>query len=114
MALSTTEAEYIATTEAIKEGVWLRGILGDFGIEQKVVRVLCDSNSAICLAKHQVFHERSKHIDVRLHFIRDQIDKGEVEVLRVSTDENAADALTKALPHSKLKRCLELVNVLPQ
>ena len=114
VALSTIEAEYIAMTEAIKEGVWLRGIFGDFGIEQKVVRVLCDNNSAICLTKHQVFHEKSKHIDVRLHFIRDQIDKGEVEVLRVSTNENAADALTKALPYSKLKHCLELVNVLPR
>lgn len=113
VALSTTEAEYIALTEAIKEGVWLNGILNDFGIEQKATRVLCDNNSAICLAKYQIFHERSKHIDVRLHYIRDQIEKNEVEVLKVGTEDNAADPLTKAVPHLKLKHCLELVSVLP-
>ncbi|KAL1540901.1 hypothetical protein AAHA92_25185 [Salvia divinorum] len=114
VALSTIEAEYIALTEALKEGVWLRGILNDFGVKQMVVRVLCDNTGAICLAKHQVFHERGKHIDVRLYFIRDQIEKGDVEVLKVGTEDNAADALTKALPVSKLKHCLRLVNVIAQ
>ena len=114
VALSATEAEYIALTEAIKEGKWLKGILGDFGIKQDKVRVMCDSSSAISLARHQYFHERSKHIDVRLHFIRDEIASGEVEVLKVGTEDNAADALTKTLSVSKLKHCLELVSVLPQ
>lgn len=111
VALSTTEAEYIALAEAVKESMWLRGILTDFGLEQKCVTVLCDSNSAICLAKHQMYHERSKHIDVRLHFVRDEIEKGVVKVSKVSTEENAADMLTKALPASKFKHCLKLVNM---
>lgn len=114
VALSTTEAEYIALTEVVKEGKWLKGVLGDFGVEQDKVRVMCDSSSAICLSKHQLFHERSKHIDVRLHFIRDEIASGEVEVVKVGTEDNAADALTKALPVSKLKHCLELVGVASQ
>ena len=111
VALSTTEAEYIALTEAVKEGKWLMGVINDYGVEQKVVKVLCDSNSAIMLAKNQVFHERSKHIDIRLHFIRDEIANGDVEVEKVGTEDNAADALTKTLPVSKLKHCLKLVSV---
>ena len=61
--------------------------------------------------KHQMYHKRSKHIDVRLHFVRDEIDKGVVKVSRVSTEENAADMLTKALPAAKFKHCLKLVNM---
>ena len=66
-ALSTTEAEFMALTTAVKESYWLRGILKDFGVVQESVAVGCDNNSALCLSKHQVYHERSKHIDVRLH-----------------------------------------------
>ena len=111
VALSTTEAEYIAMTEAVKESFWLKGILSDFGVNQDVVTIMCDSNSAICLSKHQTFHERSKHVDVKLHFIRDEVNKGKVKIEKVSTEENAADMLTKTIPSSKLKHCLELVKM---
>ena len=111
VALSTTEAEYIALTEAIKEAVWLKGITGDFGFAQKSVTVLCDSMSAIYLAKHQVFHERSKHIDIRLHFIRDIIEQREIKVEKIGTEDNATDSLTKALPVAKFRHCLKLVGV---
>lgn len=87
VALSTTEVEYIALTEAVKVSFWLKGILSDFGIEQQDVEVNCDSSSAICLTKHQTFHERSKHVDVRLHFIRDEVSKGSVKVAKISIDE---------------------------
>ena len=86
-------------------------MLGDFGVKQESVTVRCDSNSAICLAKHQTFHEHSKHIDVRLHFIRDEVDKGWVKIEKVSTDHNAADMLTKALPKSKFRYFLDLVGI---
>ena len=105
------EAEYIALTEAVKESFWLRGMIGDFGLKQESVAINCDNSSAICLAKHQTFHERSKHIDVRLHFIRDEIDKGSVRVEKVGTEHNAANMLTKALPRSKFRHCLDLVRV---
>lgn len=112
VALSTTEAEYMAMAEAVKESVWLRGILGEFGIKQDSVKILCDNQSALHLAKHQVFHERSKHIDIRLHFIRDLVEKGVVELVKVHTDDNASDMLTKTLSTSKFKHCCDLVNVL--
>ncbi|XP_042006046.1 secreted RxLR effector protein 161-like [Salvia splendens] len=95
VSLSTTEAEYISLIEAVKESLWLKGICFDFGVAQDAVTVLCDSNSAICLSKHQTFHERSKHVDVKLHFIRDEVDKGSVKIEKVATEENASDMLTK-------------------
>ena len=112
VALSTTEAEYMALTEAVKESFWLKGILNDFGVRQKAITIHCDSSSAISLTKHQIFHERSKHIDIRLHFIKDEISKGEVKVHKIGTDDNPADMLTKVLPVSKYLHCLDLVNVL--
>ncbi|KAL1545763.1 secreted RxLR effector protein 161-like protein [Salvia divinorum] len=112
VALSTTEAEYMALTEAVKESIWLKGMLGDFGIQQESVEISCDNNSAIYLTKHQTFHERSKHIDICMHFIRDEVAKGRVRIKKVSTEYNAANMLTKPLPVSKFHHCMELVNIL--
>ncbi|GJX50460.1 retrovirus-related pol polyprotein from transposon TNT 1-94 [Tanacetum coccineum] len=66
---STTEAEYMAMTEAVKEAIWLQGLFGELGISQKFVMMHSDSQSAIHLAKNQVYHARTKHIDVRYHVI---------------------------------------------
>ncbi|KAG7564482.1 hypothetical protein ISN44_As10g012460 [Arabidopsis suecica] len=81
VTLSTTEAEYMALTEAAKEGIWLKGLVSDLGLHHDQATVYCDSLSAICLAKDQVHHERTKHIDVRYHFLRNekriQVKKGE-------------------------------------
>jgi len=66
VALSTTEAEFVALTEAIKEGVWLIGILREFGVQQDSIEVYCDNQSVVHLSKHQGYHERTKHIDLRL------------------------------------------------
>ena len=65
IALSTTEAKYMAISEVVKEAIWLQGLLGELGFEQKYEKVHCDSQSAIQLAKNQVYHVRTKHIDVR-------------------------------------------------
>lgn len=70
VGLSTTEVEYMAVTEAVKEAIWLHGLLDELGIGQKSIKVHCDSQSAIHLAKNQVYHARTKHIDVRYHFVR--------------------------------------------
>ncbi|KAL1536502.1 hypothetical protein AAHA92_29144 [Salvia divinorum] len=109
VALSTTEAEYMAITAAVKESFWLRGIVGEFGVEQKLVPIGCDNNGAISLAKHQVFHERSKHIDVRYHFVREEIEKGNIVVFKVDTADNPADMLTKPLQKEKFDLCMELL-----
>ena len=111
VALSTTEAEFMALTAAVKESAWLKGILNDFGVQQDTVAIGCDNSSALCLAKHQVYHERSKHIDVRMHFIREKIEEGEVKVFKVHTSENPADMLTKPLQKGKLEVCMNLINL---
>ena len=71
VALSTTKAEYMTVTEAVKKIIWLRGLVEDLGLHQGVITVFCDSQSAIHLMKHQMYHERTKHIDARYHFIRE-------------------------------------------
>jgi hypothetical protein len=73
VALSTTEAEYMVVSESTKEAIWLRGLNSELcGISSRVT-IHCDSQSAICLTKDQMFHERTKHTDIRYHFIRDVI-----------------------------------------
>ena len=108
VALSTTEAEYMALTEAAKEGIWLKGLVSDLGYPQEKAIIFCDSLSAICLAKDQVHHERTKHIDVRYHFLRSE---DRVKVLKVDTKDNPADIMTKPVPKSKFMHCLDLLNV---
>jgi transposase InsO family protein len=108
VTLSTTEAEYMALTEAAKEGIWLKGLVSDLGLHHDKVTVFCDSLSAICLTKDQVHHERTKHIDVRYHFLRNE---KRVKVMKVGTADNPADMFTKTVPHSKFQHCLNLLNV---
>jgi len=69
VALSMTEVEYMALTEALKEAIWLQGLMDDLEIEQDFLLVHCDSVSAIYLAKNQVYHTRTKHIDFKYHFV---------------------------------------------
>ena len=71
VALLIIEAEYIALIEAVKEALWLRRLVSELEFKQEVVKVSCDSSSAIQLSKNPKYHERTKHIDVRMHFIRD-------------------------------------------
>ena len=111
VALSTTEAEYMAVTEAVKEAIWLRGLLEELGISQRSVTIHCDSMSAIYLAKNQVFHARTKHIDVRYHFVRDVLEDGDVEIVKVHTKDNPADMLTKVVPSNKFDHCRNLLNI---
>ncbi|KAH9781363.1 Integrase catalytic domain-containing protein [Citrus sinensis] len=111
VALSTTEAEYIALTEAVKEAKWLSGLVSEFGLKQESVCIGCDSSSAIQLSKNPKYHERTKHIDVRLHFVRDEIANGIVNVIKVSTQTNPADILTKVVPAIKFRNSLNLVGV---
>ena len=82
VVLSTTEAEYIVASDASKEAIWLKGLLDEIGRTQEKVNVLCDSQSAIHLATNPAHHSRTKHIDVRYHFLRHVIDGGKVALKR--------------------------------
>ena len=112
VALSTTEAEYIALTEAIKEALWLKGIVSELGFNLETVNVFCDSQSAIHLSKNTMYHERTKHIDVRLHFIRDIISNNEIIVNKIGTVDNPADIFTKSVSVAKFKATCEKLGIL--
>lgn len=111
-ALSTTEAEYIAATEGVKEATWLRGLVIELGITQNTTVVFSDSQSAIHLTKNDAYHSKTKNISIKYHYIRDTIAAGEITVKKVHTSENPADMLTKSLPVAKFEHCLNLVGVL--
>ena len=111
VALSTTEAEFMATTEAFKEGIWLKGILNEIQMKAGKVNVYSDSQSSIHLCRNPVYHERSKHIDIRLFWIRDKIEEGELGLEKIASEENPADAGTKVLTVSKFQHCLNLLNI---
>ena len=111
VALSTTEAEYISATEAAKEAIWLSRLAKDFGLPSKTPLLGCDSQSALCLAKNPMFHARTKHIDVRYHFIRQSLEDGLITLVKIPTKDNPADALTKSLARSSHEHCLRLIGV---
>ena len=98
IALSSAEAEYMAAGAAVQEILWLRTLLSELGWRQEAATVLlCDNQAAIALASDDVHHARTKHIDVRHHFIREHAAAGAVKLEWVSTKEQQADILTKPL-----------------
>eukprot|EP00253_Pinus_taeda_P007651 PITA_07651 len=101
VALSSAEAEYMAASLASCEAIWLRKMFGLFGQPLRPSVIYCDNQSCIKLTENPVFHDRSKHIRIRYHFIRDYVQKGAVKLEYISTDEQVADILTKALPRGK-------------
>ena len=104
IALSTTEAEYVAITHAAKEALWLRTFISQvFGDIDGPMTLHSDNQSAIALTKDHQYHARTKHIDIRFHFIRWIIADGKVKLLYCPTEDMIADALTKALPNAKVK-----------
>ena len=111
-SLSTMKAEYMAATEAAKEAIWLQGLVEDLGLAQEQIDVYFDSQSAIHLAKNQVYHARTKHIDVRYHFIREIMEDGEIQLQKIGTKHNPADMLTKVVSGIKFKHCLDLINII--
>lgn len=105
VSLSTTEAEFIAATEAMKEMLWMRRFTIELGLKQKRYVVFCDNQSAIHLAKNSSFHSRTKHIDTRYHWIREALDSGLLELEKIHTDDNGSDMMTKVLSRGKFEFC---------
>ena len=102
----------MAITEGIKEVIWLKGLLENLGLVQEHVNVYCDSQSAIHLAKNQLYHAHMKHISVRFHFLREIIDEGKILLQKIKTAENPANMLTKVVTAIKFEHCLNLINIL--
>ncbi|KAL0349996.1 UNVERIFIED_CONTAM: Retrovirus-related Pol polyprotein from transposon TNT 1-94 [Sesamum radiatum] len=109
VALSTTEAEHMVVAEAAKEALWLNGLPKEFGVVQGGVQLHYDSQTAIYLAKNEVYHARTKHIYVRYHKIRELIASGEIILQKVHTSDNEVNMLTKPLTVDKFNHCLDLL-----
>ena len=111
VAFSTTEAEYVAITEASKEMIWLQNLLKELGREQSCSVLFCDSQSAIHLAKNPMFHARTKHIQLRYHFIRVLLEDGSLSSEKIQGSKNPADMLTKMITAEKLGLCMASINL---
>lgn len=107
VALSSTEAEYMALSSSIQEAIWLRMFGRDLDpdLKRRPIEIQCDNQSALTLAANDCFRARSKHIDVRHHYIRDKILDKSVTLSYTPTEEMAADILTKAVNGPKVKFC---------
>jgi hypothetical protein len=112
VALSTTEAEFIATTEACKEMLWMKRFLHELGQGQQKYAMYCDSQSVIHLSKNSSFHMRSKHIDVRYHWIRDMLDSKQLQLEKIHTDDYCSDMMMKSLPKDKYEFCRRAAGLL--
>jgi hypothetical protein len=110
-ALSPTEVEYMEITHASKEAVWLQILCSGIGLVQQVVRIDCDSQSAIFLAKNLTYHSKKKHIDIQYHFVRDMVEKKKVLLMKVGTLKNVADSLTKSMSTQKFSWCRESMGI---
>ncbi|WVZ52600.1 hypothetical protein U9M48_003645 [Paspalum notatum var. saurae] len=97
VSLSTTEAEYIAAASCCSQLLWMKATLSDFGLRFGKIPLLVDSTSAISVAKNPVLHSRTKHIDVRFHFLRDHYEKGDIDLVHVASENQLADIFTKPL-----------------
>ncbi|GKC28368.1 retrovirus-related pol polyprotein from transposon TNT 1-94 [Tanacetum coccineum] len=102
-SISSTEAEYIAMSGCCAQILWMRSQLSDYGFAYNRIPLYCDNKSAIALCCNNVQHSRSKHIDIRHHFIREQVEKGVVELYFVRTEYQLADIFTKALPRERFE-----------
>jgi hypothetical protein len=103
VAQSITEAEYMAIAEACKESVWLKGLYAELCGDNACVNLFCYSQSDIYLIKDQIFHKRSKHIDVKYHYMRDIVAQDKLKVGKINTSNNHADMITKSVHVAKFE-----------
>lgn len=104
VALSTSEAKYVALSSAAQEAIWIRRMLIELGVSPTPVMLLEDNQGAIAIAKNPVTHARTKHIDIRYHYIREAVQNGLIDVQYCPTDEMCADLLTKPLPKERFQK----------
>ncbi|GJY66908.1 retrovirus-related pol polyprotein from transposon TNT 1-94 [Tanacetum coccineum] len=111
---TSTEAEYVAVARCCASILWMKSQLSDYDIHYKMVPIFCDNTSAIAIFNNLVLHSRTKHIDIRYHFIRDHILKGDIELHFIPTEYQLADILSKPLDEptfTRLKAELGMLNI---
>ncbi|KAI3692577.1 hypothetical protein L6452_32394 [Arctium lappa] len=101
VSTSTAEAEYVAAASCCSQVLWMQTQLRDYGFHFNKIPIYCDSKSVIAITANPVQHTKTKHIDVRYHFIKDHVEKGNIELFFVKTDYQLADLFTKALDEKR-------------
>nr|GEV17901.1 copia protein [Tanacetum cinerariifolium] len=102
-SMSSAEAEYVSLSACCAQALWMRIQLTDYGFHFDKIPMYCDSKAAIAISYNPVQHSRTKHIDVRYHFIKEKVEKGIVELFFVGTEYQLADLFTKSLPEERFK-----------
>ncbi|GKC07002.1 retrovirus-related pol polyprotein from transposon TNT 1-94 [Tanacetum coccineum] len=114
VAMSSVEAEYVAVAECCASILWIKSQLSDYNIYYKMVPIFCDNTNAIAISNNPVLHSRTKHFDIRYHFIRDHILKGDIELHFIPAEYQLADIFTKPLDEptfTRLKTELGMLNI---
>nr|GEU41682.1 retrovirus-related Pol polyprotein from transposon TNT 1-94 [Tanacetum cinerariifolium] len=112
VSISTSEFEYVAVSGCCAQVLWMRTQLTDYGFFYDKASVYCDSKSAIAISCNLVQHTRTKHIDVRYHFIKDHVEKGTTELYFFGTEYQLADLFTKSLPEARFKFLVEKLGMM--
>ncbi|KAI3771213.1 hypothetical protein L6452_02372 [Arctium lappa] len=111
VSTSTAEAEYVAAASCCSQVLWMKTQLRDYGQQIDRIPILCDSKSAIAISANPVQHSKTKHIDVRYHFLKDHVEKGTIEMYFVPTELQLADIFTKALDERRASRLVSDVSI---
>ncbi|GJV54912.1 hypothetical protein Tco_1455917 [Tanacetum coccineum] len=112
VATSSTEAEYVAAASCCGQVLWIQNQMLDYGYNFMHTMINIDNNSTICIVKNPVSHTKTKHIEIRYHFIRDCYDKKLIQVVKIHTDHNFADLLTKALDVRRFQYLVSSIGML--
>ncbi|GKE98633.1 hypothetical protein Tco_0021984 [Tanacetum coccineum] len=102
LTVSTTEVEYVSAAKACQQALWMKQALVDYGIRLDDIPIMCDNKGAIDLSKNSVQQSHTKHIKIRHHFLRDNVQKENISIEKVSSEDNIADILTKHLKREPL------------
>ena len=101
VSTSTAEAEYVAAGQCTAQVLWMKNQLVDYNVLVSKILIFCDNQSAIAITNNHVHHSRTKHIDVRYHFIRDNVNKGDIELHFIPIENQLVDIFTKPLDESR-------------
>ncbi|GKE34639.1 hypothetical protein Tco_1453961 [Tanacetum coccineum] len=112
VANSTTEAEYVVAANCYRQVLWIQNQMLDYGFNFMNTKIYIDNESTICIVKNLVFHSKTKHIEIRHHFIRDSDEKKLIQVIKIHTDQNIADLLTKAFDASRFNFLIASIGLL--
>ena len=112
VSLSTAESEYIAVGSCYSQLLWMKKVLIDYGISQDTMVVYCDNSSANDISKNPVQHFKTKHIEIRYHFIRDLVERKIVCLEYISTERQNANIFTKPLDRSKFETLRQVISVI--